>query len=56
MKNDKEKTQECLARIDRDLLTSKIFSFHHYAVKFNLDAHELQSAWAIHNHAKKALL
>lgn len=42
-----------VSRIDSDFKEGKNLSFHHYAVKFGLDAHRLQSEWVKHNHAKK---
>jgi hypothetical protein len=32
-------------RISEDLKEGKTFSFHHYAVKYGLDAHRLQKEW-----------
>lgn len=48
--------QTAVNRISCDFMEGKNFSFHHYAVKFGLDAHRLQSEWVKHNHAKKAVI
>lgn len=46
--------EKAIARIYSDFKEGKTFSFHHYAVKFGIDAHRLQSEWVRHNHLKKA--
>ena len=45
--------QKCIKRIKSDFKEGKNFSFHHYAVKYGLDAHQLQAEWVSYNHAKK---
>ena len=48
-----EMYQKCIKRIESDFKEGKNFSFHHYAVKYELDAHRLQTEWVSYNHAKK---
>jgi hypothetical protein len=38
-------------RIKADLAEGKYFSFHHYAIKFKLNADKLQKKWSEKNEA-----
>lgn len=48
-----EMYQKCIKRIESDFKEGKTLSFHHYAVKYGLNPHRLQSEWVSYNHAKK---
>lgn len=50
---NEQKIKEVIAKIESDLAEHKRFSFHHYAVKFNLPAQDIQNAWAKHSYDKK---
>jgi len=49
-----EQYKNVIAQIDSDLAEGKIYSFHHYAVKYALpDTQRLQTEWAKYHHGKK---